>query len=73
MGTTEDGRNISLVDEVLEIDYCLPVPGGVRIFMSGQTNKGVPFGTWKIYDLNGTIIKEFSENHMDHIYEIKEN
>lgn len=62
-----------LEDTLLEIDYCLPVPGGVRIFMSGQTKDGVPVGVWKIYDLNGTIIKEFSENHMSHIYEIKEN
>lgn len=73
METTGSTGNIPFVDEVLEIDYCLSVPGGVRIFMSGQTNNGVPCGTWKVYDLNGIIIKEFSENHMDHIYEIKEN
>lgn len=61
-----------LENNILEIDYCLPVPGGVKIYMSGQTHKGVPFGTWKIYDLNGNIIKEFSENYIDHIYGIKE-
>lgn len=61
-----------LEDNIIEIDYCVPVPGGLRIFMMGQTFKGEPFGSWKKLDSNGNIIKEFSENHREHIYGITE-
>lgn len=65
-------KPLLLENNILEIDYCVPVQGGLRIYMSGQTHKGVPFGSWKLYDLNGAIINEISDNHMTNIFGIKE-
>lgn len=65
-------KQLLLENNILEIDYCVPFQSGLRIIMSGQNFKGKPFGIWKKIDLNGNIIKEFSENHIEHIYRITE-
>lgn len=68
-------ESLLLENNILEVDYCFPVPGGLQIFMSGQYFKKKPFGIWKRYDREGNIIHEFSESHLSHIYGIieKEN
>lgn len=69
-------NNVLLLENnILEVDYCRPVPGGLLIYMTGQYFKKIPFGKWKKYDSSGNVIEEFSENHLDNIYRIieKEN
>lgn len=55
---------------LLEIDYCKPVQGGLRIYISGQMFKNKPYGIWKTFDDNGNLSGEI-ESELMTIYRIK--
>ncbi len=57
-----------LEHNLIEIDYCRPIPGGLRIYLSGQILHSKPVGVWYKIDNTGNIIEKLEGSELTNYF-----